>query len=116
MRLRSAVLCVLCVLRGCFLLFAQHPLTEADLGLLKGVADARISPDGTAIAYTRTTTNYANNQAQSEVVMVNAASGQVLRVYPGYDPRWAPNSRSLAFRGDLQGQPGIWVYDLSAAG
>ncbi len=109
------VVCLLCV---CVFLHAQHALTEADLALLKGVSDAQISPDGSLVAYTRTTTDYARNVVSSEVVLVNATTGQAGRAYPGSQPQWSPNGRSVAFRGasPTQDQEGIWIYDLSAAG
>src|SRR5258708_6421417 len=87
-----------------FVLVAQqHTLTEADLGLLKSVSDPRISPDGTAVAYTRTITDYEANTTYSEVVMVNATTGQALKIFPGSQPRWSPNSKSLAYRGSSEG-------------
>jgi len=107
---------ILWVLSFSLLLPAQHPLTIADLGLLKGISDARISPDGTAIAYTRATTDYAGNGTYSEVVIINALTGARLRNFSGSSPRWAPNSKSLAYRASQPGQSGIWVWDLASPG
>jgi dipeptidyl aminopeptidase/acylaminoacyl peptidase len=116
----SAARRLFCFLALCCVLSltAQHALTKADLALLKGVTDAQISPDGALIAYTRTSTDYAGNTVSSEVVLVNATTGQTTRAFPGSQPRWAPNGRSLAFRGTspTQDQEGLWIYDLAAAG
>ncbi|SRR5579871_277058 len=111
-------LALLCLCASLSLHSQQHALTDADLALLKGVSDAAISPDGAMVACTRTTTDYAKNTVSSEVVIVNATTGQALHAFPGSQPQWAPNGRSLAFRGRApdQDHEGLWVYDTSAAG
>jgi len=91
---------------------SAHPMTVADLPLLKGVTDPQISPDGRSVAYVRTTSDYQADKITSVIVVVDAASGAIRHMTPGTAPLWSPDGRSLALRDDAGSHAGIWIYDV----
>ncbi len=77
------------------------PLSLDDLGKLVGVSDPQISPDGKSIVVVVGRPNYDKNRNDSELVLVDAATGKrrVLtheRQAVG-QPRWSPDGDRLAF-------------------
>src|SRR5688572_6185116 len=80
---------------------AQRPITVEDLLAVRAVSDPQISPDGQMVAFTVTEASLDSNRNISRVWTVPAAGGAARQVTdgPGNDrsPRWAPDSRSLAF-------------------
>jgi dipeptidyl aminopeptidase/acylaminoacyl peptidase len=80
---------------------AQRPMTVEDLLAVRMVSDPQISADGQMVAFTVTEASLDSNRNISRVWTVPAAGGAARQVTdgPGNDrsPRWAPDSRSLAF-------------------
>jgi dipeptidyl aminopeptidase/acylaminoacyl peptidase len=72
-----------------------------DLGKLVGVSDPRISPDGKKIAVVVGRPNYDDNRTDTELVLVDVATGK--RRVMTHDrhgvgqPRWSPSGDRLAF-------------------
>src|SRR5271170_5026828 len=98
-------------------LAAQTPTIEQSLSL-KTAGSPRISPDGRFIAYTVSETNWEENSFDTQIWMVMTATGERYQLThskkSSSDPRWAPNSKRLAFlsnRDDSQ-----QVYVISPAG
>ena len=77
------------------------PMTPDDLGKLVGVSDPHISPDGKSIAVIVGRPNYDANRTDTELVLVDIATGKK-RVLT-HDrhgvarPRWSPSGDRLAF-------------------
>ena len=91
---------------------SPHPMTVADLPLLKGVSDPQISPDGRSVAYVRTTSDYQADRITLVIVIVDAASGAIRHATSGTAPQWSPDGRSLALRDVAGSHAGIWIYDV----
>ncbi|MCX6632468.1 MAG: hypothetical protein NTW28_33095, partial [Candidatus Solibacter sp.] len=79
----------------------QRPVTSEDYFLFAAVGDPQISPDGKAIAYSVARVDTKLNRRISEIWMVPAdgsAPPRALTVMQSSTlPRWAPDSRTLAF-------------------
>lgn len=72
-----------------------------DVGKLVGVNDPQVSPDGRSVVVVVGRPNYEKNRIESELVLVDVASGKqrVLTVDRSSvgQPRWSPNGDRLAF-------------------
>lgn len=75
--------------------------TIEDLMALKSVGGARISPDGTRVAYTVTETDMEQDAYVSQIWLADVASGKTVQLTRGKKsssgPAWSPDGRSLAF-------------------
>ncbi len=90
----------------------RRPFTEADLDRLYSAGDARLSPDGSRLAFVRGSVSVADNSSKCEVVVLATATGAELMSWPGSAPRWSPDGRSIAYAGSRAGQSGIWIHEL----
>lgn len=94
--------------------FAQAPdrLQSRDFFRLRSVTSPVFSPDGTRIAYAVTNSDGPGGP-YSQVWIVTVATGAAVRVGSeadrGSQPAWAPDGRSLAFRGTTGGKSGLIV-------
>jgi dipeptidyl aminopeptidase/acylaminoacyl peptidase len=87
-----------------------------DVFALKDVADPRVSPDGTWVAYTVKTMDPKADESDVDVYMAPMAGGDALRVTtskkPESSPRFSPDGRTLAFLSGREGKKGqVWVLD-----
>ena len=94
----------------------KRPITETDLFAFTWVADPQISPDGSAVAFTRVVVNEKENRYESSIFLV-PASGQEAprRLTSGTgdsSPRWSPDGRQLAFVRAAAGQSGPPVSQI----
>ncbi|CAN5304173.1 S9 family peptidase [soil metagenome] len=64
---------------------------------LKLPSDPQISPDGSHVAYVRTRADVQADAWFTEVCVVNTRTGERHELGKGSQPRWAPDSQSLAF-------------------
>ncbi len=80
---------------------AQRAMTVEDLLAVRTVSDPQISPNGQLVAFTLTEASLDSNRNISRIWVVPAGGGTPRQITngPGNDraPRWAPDSRSLAF-------------------
>ncbi len=80
---------------------AKRVPTIEDLMALKSVGGARISPDGTRVAYTVTETDMEQDAYVTQVWLADVASGRTLQLTRGKKsssgPAWSPDGRWLAF-------------------
>ncbi|MDP2871910.1 MAG: S9 family peptidase [Bacillota bacterium] len=89
-------------------------------------ADARLSPDGRQVAYVVTRADLQANSYSSAIWLAAADGAMCPRRITGagaargsgrdHSPRWAPDSRRLAFISDRSAHPGIWILDLASGG
>ncbi len=87
-----------------------------DVFALKQVADPRLSPDGTWVAYTVRTMDPKADESDVDVYMAPLAGGDALRVTtskkPESQPRFSPDGRYLAFLSERDGKKGqVWLLE-----
>jgi dipeptidyl aminopeptidase/acylaminoacyl peptidase len=79
----------------------QHRFQVSDTEKLISVADPQISPDDKSIALMVARTNMKEDSTDSEIVLINIATGEQRVLTSGHkhasSPRWSPDGRSLAF-------------------
>jgi dipeptidyl aminopeptidase/acylaminoacyl peptidase len=94
-------------------------LTPNDVFSLKDVADPRLSPDGRQVAYTLTTLDAKEDEADTDVYLVSTDGGEPLRLTSGKkpetSPRFSPNGEWIAFLSDREGKK-KQVYLLNRKG
>jgi dipeptidyl aminopeptidase/acylaminoacyl peptidase len=75
--------------------------TVEDLMGLKSAGGARISPDGTKVAYTVTETDFDQDAYITQIWLADVSTGQTLQLTRGKKsssgPDWSPDGRWLAF-------------------
>jgi len=96
----------------------RRAMTVTDLFRLTPASDARISPDGTRVAFVKTQMNEDKDEYLSNIWIVPVASGEPVQFTGGpkrdNSPRWSPDGRLLAFiseRDDKKGQLYVMPVD-----
>jgi dipeptidyl aminopeptidase/acylaminoacyl peptidase len=88
-------------LSGSIVAQGKRPITETDLLKFTWIADPQISPDGSAVAFTRVVVNEKTDDYETSLWLVAAnGSGEPRPLTAGpHDstPRWSPDGRRLAF-------------------
>ena len=97
----------------------RHPMRPADQFALQEVGEVRISPDGSTIVFSVTTTDVQGNHTTSRLMRIPATGGTPVPLAGVPDGantiRWSPDSRRLAFFASQDGRNGLWVYDVASA-
>jgi dipeptidyl aminopeptidase/acylaminoacyl peptidase len=80
---------------------AKRVPTIENLMALKSAGGARISPDGTRVAYTVTETDFEQDAYVTQIWLADIATGESRQLTRGKKsssgPAWSPDARSLAF-------------------
>lgn len=102
----------------------RRPMTAADTLRIANVGDAQISPDGGRVVYTVSategnetrTTLWSVTTTSSTAVSSSSASAAAPLLPAGWNasnPRWSPDSKSIAFLAAHDGQSGIWILTFT---
>src|SRR5262249_4875245 len=83
------------------------------------VSSVNVSPDGKAAAFVVTRPNYDDNRNESELYLVDLASGTPRQLTHERrqvsEPRWSPDGRWLSFLApDSAGHGQVWLMPMSA--
>src|SRR4029450_10805785 len=99
---------------------AARPMTIQDLLGAVRVSDPQVSPDGTLVAFVRTTTDVASGKRNADIWVVAADGSGPPRLLVGGDktentPRWTPDGH-LAFISNRDGEMQIYLADGAGGG
>jgi dipeptidyl aminopeptidase/acylaminoacyl peptidase len=96
----------------------EQPWAGADLLKIKAVGEVRIAPDGKRIAYI-VQSNSRTGRPSSQIWIWDRAAGTTARLGgerdSGTNPRWSPDSQSLAFTGRADDESGLIVQRLDGS-
>lgn len=91
---------------------AQVPTPEQALSF-RSFSDARLSPDASLAAFVEQTTNWKENEFQTQIWIARTIDGERFQLTCGAksasSPRWSPDGRLLAFARDHDGKRQIWL-------
>jgi dipeptidyl aminopeptidase/acylaminoacyl peptidase len=88
-----------------------RPLQSSDYLRTRSVAEVRIAPDGSRIAYT-VSTNDGPGRPRKQLFVTAVAGGEPVRIggnEPAADPEWSPDGQWLAYHGTAAGKKGLIV-------
>ena len=96
-----------------------HPFQVRDLLALDRIADARVSPDGARVVYTRRTTDLEQNRGRKNLWVVDLAGGEPVQIsrHPENEdaPRWLPDSKTILFLQKHAGAVQVWQTSIDGA-
>jgi dipeptidyl aminopeptidase/acylaminoacyl peptidase len=94
----------------------KRPLEIEDMFRIKRVTDPQLSPDARWIAYVVTEVNKTENKSNSDLYLISSKGGEPKRLTTssGSDanPRWSPDSKTIAFVSTRSGDGQIWLIDI----
>jgi dipeptidyl aminopeptidase/acylaminoacyl peptidase len=100
MRLRISLLLVIVVSLGAPAFAQKRNITEKDLFNFVWIGDPQLSPDGSRVAFVRTTVNDRKDGYNTAIWTVTTANGETRQLTNGprdTTPRWSPDGKYLLF-------------------
>ena len=98
------------------LAYGQTPTIDQSLAARQPLA-AEISPNGRFVAYTVQYANWDENSFDTQIWIAMTATGEKYQLTSGkkssQNPRWAPDSKRMAFSSDRDGKPQVYVISAS---
>src|SRR3954470_8794268 len=99
---------------------AARPMTIQDLLGAVRVSDPQLSPDGTLVAFVKTTTDIASGKRNGGIWVGPADGSGPARLLIGGEktentPRWAPDGRHIAFISTRSSGGDVFVADADGA-
>ena len=112
----SRFLLIALVLFGSSTPLSARPLSLTDLLGAVRVADPQVSPDGTLVAFVRTTTDVATGRRNADIWVVPSDGSAPPRLLVGGEksentPRWSPDGRRIAFLSNRDGAANLYLAD-----
>ena len=96
-----------------------RPMTITDLLAAVRVTGPQLAPDGSRVAYVRTTTDLTSGKRNGDIWQVPTGGGPAKALVTGdkseTTPRWAPDGRHLFFISTRDGDPQVYVADADGA-
>ncbi len=93
------------------------PFTATEMMRLSRLADPKVSPDGSRVAFALTEVDLPGGKRNTDLWVVPTAGGEPRRVTsnPASDsrPRWSPDGARIAFLSSRGGSSQVWALDLS---
>jgi len=95
---------------------SPRPMTVADLDRIDSVGSPALSPDGTQIAYTLSSTDAQANERTTVIMLAPTTGGEPRELVEGGSPQWSPDGTRLAYKAEDEDGEGsaLWLYDLDA--
>ena len=110
----------------------KRSLTVEDIGEIRSIREAKISPDGGKVLYLLSSTKLEENKRESDIYAVPSKGGEAVKLTETGKcsmPRWSPDGSKIAFveRGeegksaitvmshDGKGKRKVWEYEVSNA-
>lgn len=97
-------------------LAAQAPDSKQALSMQR-INWAAISPDGSAVAYSMSRTNWEDNSNESDLYLADIAKGTTLRLTAprksSSSPTWSADGKRIAFLSNRDGKQQIYVMPVS---
>ncbi len=89
-----------------------HPFSVNDMLAMDRISDARVSPDGTVVAFTVRTTDMEANRGRLDIYLaaVDGSWTRRMTTDPANDgqPRWSSDGTGLYFVSSRSGSPQVW--------
>jgi dipeptidyl aminopeptidase/acylaminoacyl peptidase len=94
----------------------KHPFNAQAMMQLARISDPQLSPDGRSVAFAVQTIDVASNTKPKQIYVVALDGGAPRKIADAAErPRWAPDSRKIAFVSDRGGSSQIWMMDADGA-
>ncbi|HKV73953.1 MAG TPA: S9 family peptidase [Gemmatimonadales bacterium] len=94
----------------------KHPIGIDEYITLRTAGDPQISPDGSRVIFTISSTSLQDNKSTSKIWMVELGSGRMVQLTAGAGsdraPRWSPDGRSIVFLSNREGGSQLWRLPL----
>lgn len=98
---------------------SQRAITVDDLNRIQHIEDPQISPDGRWVAYVQVTPDAFEAGYTRNIYLQPAGGGDVVQLTRGgkdAQPRWSPDSQTLAFVSARSDQPQIYLLPIHTSG
>lgn len=92
----------------------KRPLSAQDLYRITSVGDPQVAPDGQRVAFVRQTLDPSKKKPLTSIWIADCDSGQMVQLTRGDSdrhPRWAPDSRRIAFLSGRAGSGDLYIID-----
>ncbi len=108
--------CILTLMSTLPTLAESHPFNAQDLVTMKRLSDPQASPDGKSIAFVLRETDLDANKGRTDLWMLALDGSEPRRLTThqasDWNPRFAPDGKSLYFLSTRSGSPQVWRLPL----